>query len=245
MQKDIRFESRILIASTMDNESAASTFEHSTANKSCEPVCLHTAQESLVHELRNTYPKTWAIVSSSDSSRLNIGAVRSRLRYLKLGDAALGSDDMALQALITYLRGNANGLEVRESLIPGAGRGLFVTRPFFEGELVCVYSGTPVPLTSLLRGEVNTDYVMGGFGVYSIDASDHLEVLARYVNDNLEQECRNAKFVKLKQERRALVLATRNLAPGEEIYAAYGEGYWRTRSTEEQKDACSISLPCG
>ncbi|CAK0835934.1 unnamed protein product [Prorocentrum cordatum] len=137
--------------------------------------------------------------------------------------------DASLGVLLAYLRGDGGGLEVRASLIPGAGRGLFAARAFGEGDLLCVYSGTPVPLAQVVRREVSTDYLMGGFGLYSVDASAHPEVLARYINDHPEGGRRNARFVKLKQQRRALVLASRAIAAGEEIYAGYGEGYWRAR----------------
>merc|ERR1719421_643221 len=80
---------------------------------------------------------------------------------------------------------------------------------------------------------------MGGFGLYSVDAAQHPEVLARYINDNFEAARRNAKFVKLKPKRRALVVATRDIAAGEEIYAFYGEGYWRARGLVKAVEAHS------
>eukprot|EP00913_Durusdinium_trenchii_P011597 g10891.t1 len=131
---------------------------------------------------------------------------------------------------MVYLRGDGGGLEVRPSQIPSAGRGLFATRSFAAGELLCVYGGQAVPLAKVLRGEVkDKDYLMGGFGLYSVDAAKHPEVLARYINDHVDASKHNVKFLKLKRERRALAVAMREIVAGEEIHAFYGEGYWRAR----------------
>ena len=135
-----------------------------------------------------------------------------------------------------FLRGHVDGggLEVRASTVPGAGRGLFAARHFARGSLLCVYRGTTVSLVEAIRrkeaGE-HGDYVMGGFGAnVRIDAGGHPEVLARYINDDLSELPRhNVKFVKLKAHKCALVLALRDIEAGEELFAFYGEGYWKAR----------------
>ena len=72
---------------------------------------------------------------------------------------------------------------------------------------------------------------MGGFGLFwRVDAGPHPEVMARYINDHYEQiEKNNAKFIKLKKYKIALVVAKRDLVANEEIFASYGDGYWRSR----------------
>lgn len=62
-----------------------------------------------------------------------------------------------------------------------------------------------------------------------LDAKTHPEVLARYINDIRETDKLNARFVKDRQRRRVFVQAVRDIDAGEEIYAFYGEGYWRNR----------------
>ncbi len=52
---------------------------------------------------------------------------------------------------------------MRASLIEGAGKGLFVTRPFRRGEVLCTYYGTKKSFFQMLRSD-NTDYMVGGFG---------------------------------------------------------------------------------
>lgn len=141
-----------------------------------------------------------------------------------------------LRVLLTYLRGHVGGggLEVRPSTVPAAGQGLFAARHFAGGALLCVYRGTAVSLVEAMRrkeaGE-HGDYVMGGFGAnVRIDAGPHPEVLARYINDDLSETPRhNVKFVKLKAQQCALVVALRDIEAGEELFAFYGQGYWKGR----------------
>ena len=74
-----------------------------------------------------------------------------------------------------------------------------------------------------------SDYVLGGFGPYSVDAGPHPQVLARYINHHPDAARRNATFVKNKAHLTALVVATRPIERGEELFVDYGAGYWRAR----------------
>ena len=122
------------------------------------------------------------------------------------------------------------GLEVRASRIAGAGDGLFTTREFAAGEVLGQYYGRVLSLLQVMKLQ-NRDYVMGGFGSINVhvDARFALNSPARYVNDNFDTSALNARFDKLKEQRRALLVATRPIKAGEEVYAAYGEAYWRAR----------------
>uniref|UniRef100_A0A0G4GDC7 SET domain-containing protein n=1 Tax=Chromera velia CCMP2878 TaxID=1169474 RepID=A0A0G4GDC7_9ALVE len=130
-------------------------------------------------------------------------------------------------------------LEVKDSSIPGAGQGLFLREVEEDegakkGDVLCEYTGTHLTLLQFLRTKDRT-YVMGGFGLNChIDAGPHKNVLARYINDNFDSEKLNCKFVKLKSEKKALVVALRDIAPGEELFASYGQVYWRAK---EMRDA--------
>jgi len=59
-----------------------------------------------------------------------------------------------------------------------------------------------------------------------VDARASLDVLARYINDPRDSRAHNVVFDKRPHERRAIVRATRYIAPGEELYASYGGRYW-------------------
>ncbi|KAG8459904.1 hypothetical protein KFE25_010953 [Diacronema lutheri] len=126
------------------------------------------------------------------------------------------------------------GLDVRPSGVAGAGDGLFVTRPFAQGELICEYVGRVLSLARVMQMDVRArDYVMGGFGLnVHVDGRSDLNMLARYINDNGDASMINAEFVKLRAERKALVRALRPLRSGEEVFCAYGDGYWRARQRE-------------
>ena len=74
----------------------------------------------------------------------------------------------------------------------------------------------------------NRDYLMGGFGLNChIDGQHHTEFHARYINDHADPAAINARFVKCRKTRKALVVALRDIRAGEEVYCSYGEAYWR------------------
>ena len=113
---------------------------------------------------------------------------------------------------------------VRTSRLPGAGLGLFAVRAFAVGELVCEYTGTV--LDSAARSLEDKSYLMRlGEGVF-VDARTHYEVHARYINDCRDKRVHNVSFDKRPSEQRALVVASRPIAAGDELYASYGPLYW-------------------
>ena len=74
--------------------------------------------------------------------------------------------------------------EVKPSAVKAGGLGLFTRVPLRPGSVVCYYSGD---VFKLREGMVRADhsYLMRMGAIY-VDAIDHPEVLARYIND-----CRN------------------------------------------------------
>ena len=79
---------------------------------------------------------------------------------------------------------------------------------------------------------------VGGFGLnVHLDAIDCPESFGRYINDIRVASMHNVKFLKLKEERKALVLALRDIKNGEELYVSYGESFWRGHGKcEEEKN---------
>ncbi|CBJ33015.1 conserved unknown protein [Ectocarpus siliculosus] len=59
-----------------------------------------------------------------------------------------------------------------------------------------------------------------------VDALDHPEVMARYINDCRNSWLYNVAFRKLPQESKALVVALKDIQPGQEIFVDYGRWYW-------------------
>mmetsp|Transcript_28497 Transcript_28497/g.51170 ORF Transcript_28497/g.51170 Transcript_28497/m.51170 type:complete len:205 (-) Transcript_28497:207-821(-) len=179
-------------------------------------------------QLRSRHPSAWLAVCDRDAQTVVPERVQSFMALRSLPQHAhLASN---LTTVLRYLDGHtACSLAVKPSLIPEAGKGLFATVGFSQGELVCVYTGTVLSLIQLMQTE-DRDYVMGGFGLNRhVDAKSHPQVLARYINDNLEPGKRNVKFIKLPAQCKALVIALRDITPGEELYVEYGEVHWRNR----------------
>ena len=59
-----------------------------------------------------------------------------------------------------------------------------------------------------------------------IDAKRRLEVASRYINDCRNPKIHNVRFDKIPEDCKALVIATRDICPGEEFYVDYGRWYW-------------------
>eukprot|EP00392_Amoebophrya_sp_AT5.2_P009400 g9428.t1 len=148
------------------------------------------------------------------------------------------------------------GIEARRSLLPNAGEGLFASRDFRRGEYVCVYFGKKVGFASKMKratelqeaagngaargighsgseedDDGDLDYVLGGFGIFSVDARFSPSP-ARYVNDGGAEKC-NLRFVKSKRQLHAILVCTKGVKSGDEFYVDYGKGYWRAREAKE------------
>ena len=198
----------------------------------------------LARVLEEKFPKHWAALSVAVKADAHDGSKEWQRGDLQLQKKLLERYvrrrrlttsplvHVQLRALMTFCNGNplcSDALHVRPSRIHGAGMGLFCGRSFNSGELLCVYSGTEMSLRDAMKCD-DTSYVMGGFGLnVHINAKHHPNVLARYINDNFDRSKINCVFVKLKRERKALVVAARSLYCGEELYAEYGQGYWKSR----------------
>ncbi|CAM9585632.1 unnamed protein product [Discosporangium mesarthrocarpum] len=117
------------------------------------------------------------------------------------------------------------GLEVKISTIPSAGMGLFTLESVGKGDVICEYTGDHLVTRDAIR-KTNKSFLMRlGPQVY-VDAMNHQEVLARYINDCRNSRFYNAKFEKIPEQKKALVVATRRIRGGEEIFADYGRWYW-------------------
>jgi uncharacterized protein len=125
-------------------------------------------------------------------------------------------------------------LLVRESLIPGSGKGLFTTVDIKKGTPVIQYTGEMLTWNQVQRkykGDILEALYLFHLGPNKwIDAQDLPKAKARYAND--------AKgFVKVKSlnnnseyqiiDGKAFIVATRDIKAGEEIFVDYTQGYWK------------------
>ena len=104
---------------------------------------------------------------------------------------------------------------------PNAGLGLFAARSFARDETVCIYSGNVIGGRAAAALKERTYLMRLAKGV-SIDAGPCPDIAARYINDNCDRAQLNTRFKKEPTRWRALVVATKEIMPGEEFFASYG-----------------------
>ena len=194
--------------------------------KQCEILC------------KEINKRLWLILSNRNGTKLNHKAAykyllkRGLIKLRENKDQHLLSIE-EIEILCIYVRGHVanNMLLVSKSLIEQAGNGLFAAKKIEKGQLLCIYRGTKLSFAQVLKLPMSEkDYIMGGFGLnVHVDASKHLNILARYINDNFDKTKINVEFKKLEKDACALVYSLRCIEPGEELYAGYGESYWRGR----------------
>jgi uncharacterized protein len=122
-------------------------------------------------------------------------------------------------------------LQIKQSRIRGAGKGLVTTKARKKNEKIADYTGT-------IRTQAEYDSYDSGYGLaipggLVLDADSTQDALGRYANScrkaNKDRgECRgnNARLAYDNRSRKASVKAQRNLRAGEEVFVSYGRGYW-------------------
>jgi SET domain-containing protein len=126
---------------------------------------------------------------------------------------------------VPAVRMSQEGVEPRASLIVGAGQGLFATRAFQKGELVCEYTGRIYANKDAWQ-LADKSYLMKLGGGKYVDARECPHVMARFINDCRSRGTHNVVFDKRPQDNLARVVALRDISPDEELYVDYGRFYW-------------------
>jgi len=127
-------------------------------------------------------------------------------------------------------------LYLKKSLIPGAGKGLFVKNEVKRGEIVCEYEGEIVPWSVC---EKRADEGHEGYAFFitknrCVDAYFTKEAMGRYANDakgigRVEGLRNNAQYeIKTRKgEKRVFIVATRTIKANDEVLVDYGKDYWK------------------
>jgi SET domain-containing protein len=130
-------------------------------------------------------------------------------------------------------------LYLKKSLIPGAGKGLFVKNEIKKGEIVCEYEGEIVPWSVC---EKRAEQGHEGYAFFitknrCVDAYFTKEAIARYANDakgigRVEGLKNNTQYeIKTRQgEKRVFIVAIKNIKPNDEVLVDYGKEYWKNLS---------------
>ena len=123
-------------------------------------------------------------------------------------------------------------LIVKKSKIPGAGKGLFTTKPIAKGSRVIEYRGEIIAWKEYSqRVKENKDgYLFFVSRKVCIDAFSTPQYKARYANDAMGyvrvKGVRNNSQYETEGDR-CFIVSTRNINAGEEIYVDYTRDYWK------------------
>jgi hypothetical protein len=119
-------------------------------------------------------------------------------------------------------------LEVRESNIPNAGKGLFTTEFIPEGSRIVEYKGRIRTWKEVKNNDTNY-YIFYVTRNHIIDAGNFKKSLARYINDakglkKIKGLNNNTEF--RRDGLRVFVEATKDIPAGAELFVSYGKDYW-------------------
>ena len=127
-----------------------------------------------------------------------------------------------------------NSVKVSQSWIPCSGLGLFANKKILYGEIICTYFGTKYCTVEALKLHDKSYLMRLGIQCY-IDSNQHLDCLARYINDCRNKLCYNDRFNKNCSDGIAQVIAIRDIEENEELYVDYGKWYWLSLNPSKLK----------
>ena len=121
----------------------------------------------------------------------------------------------------------------KQSSIPEAGLGLFYEPKTADsmipkGTTICYYTGHIHNFQSSRKLE-DKSYLMMVEGDVLVDPRPVTQIKARFINDPLNENMTNCKYAP--EELRSAVVATKDIYPGNELFASYGEAYWKSHKT--------------
>ena len=129
-------------------------------------------------------------------------------------------------------------LEVKESNISGAGRGLFTSKFISKGIRIMEYKGK-IRTWKEVKHDDSNYYIYYVTRNHIIDARNYKKSMARYVNDakglkKIKGLNNNAEFIR--DRYKVFVEATRDIPAGAEIFVSYGKEYWQVIRRNQKLD---------
>ena len=120
-------------------------------------------------------------------------------------------------------------VEVKESVLPGAGKGLFAREFIPKGTRIVEYKGKISNWKEVADDDGNNGYIYYVKRHHVIDASRHKASLARYANDarglqRVKGVTNNAEYVE--EGLKVYIESKKDIPAGEEILVEYGKEYW-------------------
>lgn len=120
-------------------------------------------------------------------------------------------------------------VEVKESVLPGAGKGLFAKEFIPKGTRIVEYKGKITNWKEVDDNDGNNGYIYYVKRYHVIDANRHPSALARYANDarglcRVKGITNNAEYTE--EGLRVFIEARKDIPAGTEILVEYGKEYW-------------------
>lgn len=121
-------------------------------------------------------------------------------------------------------------VEVKESILPGAGKGLFAREWIPKGTRIVEYKGKITSWKEVDDDDGNNGYIYYVKRHHVIDASRRKSSLARYANDarglqRVKGISNNAEYVE--EGVRVFIESRKDIPAGAEILVEYGKEYWQ------------------
>jgi glycosyltransferase involved in cell wall biosynthesis len=163
-------------------------------------------------------------VSALKCKRYEMG--RDAIEYAINTESRVEEDTKILQEYpqIKYTIPRSRGdlrLVVDESKLSDSGMGLFTKVKIPPYNVICEYGGEIRHTPKV----VNTQYLLRLARDLYIDASRPTGDLGRYVNDPKDPDKLNSTYIKIPDENRCIIVSTREIEEGEEIYCSYDNNY--------------------
>lgn len=133
--------------------------------------------------------------------------------------------------LAKFKKYNRDSVEIKTSIIEGAGLGLFAKKDIPKGTIIDAYYGRRIGLKEYYEiSDYRSAYIMTINDNEFIEAGEEKNFVS-YINDacGLTRNTgirNNCKFDLDQSGKEMLLITTRNIKAGSELFCPYGKSYW-------------------
>ena len=132
---------------------------------------------------------------------------------------------LCLLVLVYFILANDEGIIIKQSSIPEAGKGVFTTRDIDEGVTIGEYKGERTEYSKMSE---NGKYAWKLQNGKIIDAADVKKSnWLRYINDHRSEEGNNLSMYE--HDNCVYYKTIKPIKKGSELFVSYGEKYWENR----------------
>jgi SET domain-containing protein len=122
-------------------------------------------------------------------------------------------------------------LQVKTSILPGCGKGLFTKIFIPKGIIITEHTGKITSFKDADHDEGNNPYLFYVSRDHVIDGRGQHGSIARFINDasgykRIAGLTNNSKYIII--GKRVFISAIKEIMPNDEIFIGYGKGYWES-----------------